>query len=114
MEVCRATVQAQGLLTARARAYVLLEFDIRVDRILDLTRPETLKTLDLAAGQLLRSSEEPSAYEVPHAVAFAAYTSGRVAGILAQDATQTGSTLALYPARLLSKDMIRLKQTIPF
>ena len=114
VEVCRATLQARGYLTARATRYVLLSFDIRVPHILDLTDPASYRLLGITRADLLKSKEIPLAYDLPNILAMGAYRSGRIRGILAPDVSETGSSLALFPARLLAKDLVKLKSQGPF
>ncbi len=111
-EVCRATLEKRGLLANRRTPYVLLSFDVQVDGILDLTDPEVLQVLHIHREQLVLTREQPSAYLTPQSVAMAAYQSGRTNGLSVPDVTETGNTLALYPARILTRDCVRYKERI--
>jgi RES domain-containing protein len=113
MEVCRATLEKRGLLGSRALPHILLSFEIDVKSILDLTEPSAWKTLGIERQDLVRSVEQPDAYQTTHRIAELAYAAGR-AGLQAPDATETGQTLVLYPARLVAGTMIRLKGDHPF
>lgn len=111
-EVCKATLEKRGHLANRRVAYTLLSFDVHVEGILDLTDPGVLQLLRIHREELLHTREQPSAYLTPQAVAMAAYQSGRTCGLSAPDVTETGNTLVLYPARIITRDCVRYKGQI--
>ena len=111
VEVCRATLEKRGLLPTRRLRFVLLSFEIRVDRVLDLGDPATSDMLDIDRDDLVAPRGTASAYRITQTIAAAAYDSGRIRGLLAPDATLAGNSLALYPARLLTKDFVRHKDS---
>ena len=113
-EVCKSTLEKRGLLAARRLPHVLLSFDVHVDHILDLTHPESWKLFGVQKQELVEPRNTPTAYETTQAIAVAAYHAGRIRGLLVPDATETGNTLVLYPARLLAKEHIRLKEQSVF
>lgn len=114
-EVCRATVLSRGHLLGRSLPHALLTFEIDLGKaILDMTDLDVQKRLGIASSQLVQSQEIPGAYETPNHLAHAAYLSGRIKGLLVPDATATGNTLVLYPARVLVGDSIRLKNRSVF
>jgi RES domain-containing protein len=108
-EVCKSTLEKRGLLASRRLPHLLLSFDIDVDHVLDLTHPEAWKLLGLERDELVAPRGTPTAYETTTAIATSAYHSNRIRGLLVPDATETGNTLVLYPARLLARDFIRVK-----
>ena len=111
-EVCKSTLEKRGLLSSRRIPHVLLSFDIHVDHIVDLTLADARKLLGLERGELVAPRTAPQAYETTHAIAMAAYHSGHICGLLTPDATETGNSLVLYPARLLARDFIRLRDRV--
>ena len=111
-EVCKSTLEKRGLLTARRLPHVLFSFDVHVDHILDLTHPESWKLLGVQKEELVEPRNTPTAYETTQTLAAAAYHAGRIRGLLVPDATETGHSLVLYPARLLARDFIRVKDQV--
>ena len=110
--VCKATLEKRGLLGSRRLPFVMLSFDIRVDHILDLTQRDTWSLLGVTRADLIMLRPTPNAYRTTHAIALGAYESNRIWGLLAPDATECGNSLTLFPARLLAKDFVRLKDTV--
>lgn len=111
-EVCRATLEKRGLLSSRRLSYVLISFDIEVDGLLDLTDPDNLKVLKLQREDLVQTREKPKAYDIPQGLAKAAYHSGRILGLHVPDASETGNTLVLYPGRILSRQIVRIREKV--
>jgi hypothetical protein len=112
-EVCRATLLARGYLPTRSRPHIIMSFDAQVEGILDLSQPETITALGIERRDLVCLSDIPDAYAVPNAIALAAYCTETIRGLWAPDATETGRTLTLYPAKLLATHFIRPKERIP-
>ena len=110
-EVCKAILEKRGHLASRMLPHSLLTFDVDVNQILDLTDLKSLSALKIHVEDLLKQADMPDAYDIPHQLSTAVYNEGRVCGLFVPDATRTGNTLVLYPARLLSKDYLRLKST---
>lgn len=111
-EVCRATLEKRGLLPGRRIPYVLFSFDIQVDGIIDLTDAKVLEAMGVGREDLVRTREQSSAYDIPQALALAAYHGDRIRGLHVPDATETGNTLVLYPACLLARDFIRTGEQV--
>ena len=113
-EVCISTLEKRGLLSARRVPHMLLSFEIQADHVLDLTDPDVWKLMGLIRDKLVAPRGVPMAFETTHAIATAAYHSGHICGLLTPDATETGNALVLYPARLLARDFIRVKDQVAF
>ncbi|MFI5304882.1 MAG: RES domain-containing protein [Nitrospiria bacterium] len=111
-EVCRATLEKRGLLSSRRLPYVLISFDIEADGLLDLTDPDNLKVLKLQREDLIQTREKPTAYDIPQGLAKTAYNSGRILGLYVPDASETGNTLVLYPGRILSRQIVRIREKV--
>lgn len=111
-EVCRATLEKRGLLPDRRLPHVLLTYGIKCENILDLTDLRTLSQLGLRIEEFLKSVEIPDAYAMPHEFSQTVYLNGKVNGLLVPDATHTGNTLVLYPARLLSTQFVSVKSVV--
>jgi hypothetical protein len=112
-EVCRATLLARGYFPTRSRPHVILSFEAEVDGILDLSQLETITALGIQRRDLVALADIPNAYAIPNAIALAAYSTEPIRGLWAPDATETGRTLTLYPAKLLAAHFIRPKDRIP-
>ena len=108
-EVCRATLEKRGLLPGRRVPHVLISYGIKVANILDLTDLHTLGQLELQIEDFLKSADWPDAYKIPHEFVQAVYLNGMINGLIVPDATHTGNTLVLYPARLISSQFVSVK-----
>jgi hypothetical protein len=82
-----------------------VEFEVTVDRLIDLTRPETRRTLRIQLQDLIRPRVSANAYEVTQRIASQAYRQG-LPGLLAptvhdgKGTTAGWFNLVLYPANL--------------
>lgn len=85
-----------GMRGELVRSRVFYTVSVEVERILDLTNPDSLAAVGLEAGDLLT---DPYDYEPCQAVASAAHQLG-YKGVLAPAANGFGQTLALFSARL--------------
>ncbi|MHB8796549.1 MAG: RES family NAD+ phosphorylase [Candidatus Nanopelagicales bacterium] len=89
-----------GMTPAMVRPRILYTVSVNVDRILDLTIPQSLADVGLTMGDL---TTDPHEYGKCQEVAAAAHQLG-LKGVLAPAAHGLGETLALFAVRLSSGD----------
>ncbi|MHB8482418.1 MAG: hypothetical protein ACYDBV_06755 [Nitrospiria bacterium] len=61
---------------------------------------------------MVQTREKSALYDIPRKLARAAYQSGRILGLHVPDASETGNTLVLYPGRILSKQIVRVREKV--
>lgn len=109
-EVCRATIEKRGFLHNRIQPHVLLCFEIDCEGVLDLSNHQLQKILGININDFLKSAEIPGAYDAPQKFSLDMYLKPKISGFLVPDVTNTGNTLVLFPAKLLSNKSIRMVQ----
>jgi len=88
----------------------IFEIEINVSKILDLTKKENLKILEVDENDLLSGSVyELNEVELPNSLAKAAYGSG-FEGILVKSATSAGNNIILFPKNILKESRIKVKK----
>ena|SRR2546426_2833523 len=91
-----------------------VELEVTVDRLVDLTRPETRTKLRVGLGDLIRPRVSKDAYAVPQAIARRVYRD-RLHGLIAPSVHDPNGergdwfNLVLYPANLVRASIRELR-----
>lgn len=96
-KICRQEILRQFSGVTPKYGYRLYTINIKLSKVLDLTSPDNLKTLNIEEDELVSGEGiNPGSVTIPNSIADSAHDLGYEA-ILAPSATGTGKIIVIYP-----------------
>lgn len=108
-EVCKEEILRQFEGVIPKYEYKLAELNTSFNKVLDLTNPENLKSLNIEEEELISGEgTDPDTVVIPNSIANSAYDTGYEA-IIVPSATGLGRTIVIYPDNFMNNTSIKVK-----